>query len=72
MGGGIVWGWKAIARMLDISVSWARSWEREGMPVYRRGARVWASPEELRDWVVANSQSRTGLTCGVDVEVTYE
>lgn len=45
-------GWKAIADAIEVSEKTARQYEaNEGMPVYRRGAHVFAFASELNDWL---------------------
>jgi hypothetical protein len=46
--------WKEIATFLGVTVRSVQRWERDGLPVYRQGdgrkARVFAYPEELKQW----------------------
>jgi hypothetical protein len=44
-------GWGEIADFLGQTVSVAKRWQNEGMPVTREGRFVHASPEELTAWV---------------------
>jgi phage terminase Nu1 subunit (DNA packaging protein) len=44
-------GWGEIANFLGQTVSVAQRWQREGMPVTRKGRFVSASPKELTAWV---------------------
>jgi hypothetical protein len=44
-------GWGEIADFLGQTVSVAKRWQNEGMPVTREGRFVYASPEDLTAWV---------------------
>jgi hypothetical protein len=44
-------GWGEIAEFLGQTVSVAQRWQKSGMPVTRDGRFVYASPEELTNWV---------------------
>ena len=44
-------GWGEIAEFLGQTVSVAHRWQKSGMPVTRDGRLVYASPEELINWV---------------------
>jgi hypothetical protein len=44
-------GWKAIAQFLGQTPAVAQRWQESGMPVARSGRHVYASPEELTQWV---------------------
>src|SRR5450631_1516633 len=49
--------WKEIAAFLGVTVRSVQRWESGGLPVYRQGdgrkARVFAYPEELKQWLEA-------------------
>ena len=48
-----LYGWKAIAEYLGISVRSAQRWERNhDLPVKRRFGRVWQSSNELDKWAL--------------------
>jgi hypothetical protein len=44
-------GWSAIAKFLGQTPAVAQRWQASGMPVERSGRHVYASPEELTQWV---------------------
>jgi hypothetical protein len=44
-------GWNAIAKFLGQTPAVVQRWQESGMPVERSGRRVYASPEELTQWV---------------------
>jgi len=44
-------GWQQIAEFLGQPVSVAERWAHTGMPVEHKGRRVYASREELRQWL---------------------
>lgn len=44
-------GWRQIAEFLGQPISVAERWAGSGMPVQRRGRRVYASAEELNRWL---------------------
>lgn len=44
-------GWKEIAEFLGQPVSVAQRWAKSGMPMDRKGRRVYASEEELNRWL---------------------
>ena len=44
-------GWAEIAKFLELPVSTAQRWARQGMPVRREGRYVQASTDELRRWL---------------------
>jgi hypothetical protein len=44
-------GWKAIAQFLGQTPAVAQRWQESGMPVTRSGRHVYASAEELTQWV---------------------
>jgi hypothetical protein len=44
-------GWKAIAQFLGQTPAVAQRWQESGMPVTRSGRYVYASSEELTQWV---------------------
>ncbi|SRR6266478_5350437 len=44
-------GWGEIAEFLGQTVSVAQRWQKSGMPVSHDGRFVYASPEELAEWV---------------------
>jgi hypothetical protein len=47
-------GWTEIAKFLELPVSTAHRFAKEGMPVSRQGRNVVASREELMQWVGSN------------------
>jgi hypothetical protein len=44
-------GWNAIAKFLGQTPAVAQRWQESGMPVERSGRHVYASPQELTQWV---------------------
>jgi hypothetical protein len=44
-------GWNAIAKFLGQTPAVAQRWQVSGMPVVRAGRHVYASPDELTQWV---------------------
>jgi hypothetical protein len=54
-------GWNEIARFLGQSLAVAQRWARSGMPVMREGRFMFASPEELSQYL--------GREAGLDVPV---
>jgi hypothetical protein len=48
-------GWKAIAQFLGQTPAVAQRWQESGMPVARSGRHVYASAEELTQWVGTDS-----------------
>ena len=48
---GLLTGWQQIAEFLGQPVSVAERWAHTGMPVEHKGRRVYASREELRQWL---------------------
>jgi hypothetical protein len=49
--GRVLKGWGEIAEFLGQTPAVAQRWQNEGMPVTRQGRFVYASPEELTNWV---------------------
>lgn len=48
-------GWRKIAEFLGGPTSVVQRWNRQGMPVHRRGRNVTAAPEELNTWLSRES-----------------
>src|SRR6266849_3005676 len=46
-------GWGEIAAFLGQPVAVAQRWQKSGIPVTREGRFVYASPEELTNWIGA-------------------
>jgi hypothetical protein len=44
-------GWNAIAKFLGQTATVAQRWQGSGMPVEHSGRHVYASPEQLTQWV---------------------
>src|SRR6266436_3015873 len=51
-------GWAEIAAFLELPVSTAHRFAKEGMPVSRQGRHVVASREELMQWVGSDRAGR--------------
>ena len=56
--------WKEIATFLGVTVRSVQRWESDGLPVYRQGdgrkARVFAYPDELKQWLEAGGLRERG------------
>jgi hypothetical protein len=55
-------GWREIAAFLELPVSTAHRWAKEGMPVNRQGRHIYASRQSLREWL---SNNRSGASIAV-------
>jgi hypothetical protein len=44
-------GWQQIAQFLGQPISVTQRWAKSGMPVIHEGRRVYASPEQLNQWL---------------------
>src|ERR1039457_2171356 len=57
--------WKEIAAFLGVTVRSVQRWESGGLPVYRQGdgrkARVFAYPDELKQWLETGGMGEPGL-----------
>lgn len=51
-------GWAEIAEFLELPVSTAHRFAKEGMPVSRQGRHIVASREELMQWVATDRAGR--------------
>lgn len=61
-------GWKAIAKFLGQTSGVAQRWQESGMPVVRSGRHVYASPEELTQWVGTEAGKTKPVHIAMDQE----
>jgi hypothetical protein len=52
---GTLKGWTEIAKFLELPTSKAHLWAKQGMPVRREGRYVYASLDELKNWLQSST-----------------
>ncbi len=56
----LIRGWKAIARLLGVSVRTAQRWaQKRGLPLWQKGGIIFAEREVLGRWLRAGGERRT-------------
>ena len=61
-------GWNAIAKFLGQTPAVAQRWQESGIPVERSGRHVYASPEELTQWVGTEAGKSKPVHIAIDQE----
>jgi hypothetical protein len=65
-------GWAEIAEFLELPVSTAHRFAKEGMPVSRQGRHIVASREELMQWVGSNRAGRASAIVNNAIDLAAE
>jgi hypothetical protein len=65
-------GWQQIADFLGQLVSVAERWAHSGMPVEHKGRRVYASRDELRNWLSRESAGELVQIANEEVDLSAE
>jgi hypothetical protein len=65
-------GWREIADFLGQPVSVAERWAHEGMPVEHKGRSVFASGEDLRNWLGRESSGEPVQIASDDIDLGAE